>query len=132
MLAAVQAHDLVRRVRPQAHGLLNQQEDDGDDHAGPCRGRQHAQGLHAEELESPAVEHALHRGAAGGKQAGQDRAQRAADPVHGDGADRVVDLRRLVKELDSQHDHEAANQADQGRPEGVHRVAPGRDTHQAA
>ena len=99
MLAAVQAHDLVRGARPQADGLFDQQENNGDDDCGPGDGCTDAQHLDSEELESAAVEDALHGGAAGGEQAGQDRAQGAADAVDGDRADRVVDLHDLVKEF---------------------------------
>ena len=131
VFAAVHADDLVLGARPQADGLFDQQENNGDDDCGPGDRCTDAQQLDSEELESAAVEDALHGGAAGGEQAGQDRAQRAAHAVDGNRADRVVDLRDFIKEFNREHDREPADDADHSRPEGIHRVAARRDAHQA-
>ena len=130
MLRDVQTGDLLLRRDPQADGVLQNGKDNGDHNCHIEDNGRHAQTLDAEEMEAAAVEHAFFRGDAGGKQAGENGAESAADTVNGNCAHRVVDLGDLIKEFHSQHDDETEHNAHDGSAQRIYGVAPGGDAHQ--
>ena len=111
--------------------MLQDGEDDGDDHSHIKDHGSNAQTLDAKEVETAAVKDPLFRGHAGGEEAGEDSAQGTADAMDRDGAHRVVNLGNLVEELHGQHDDQAENNAHNGGTQGSNGVAPGGDAHQA-
>ena len=55
LLGNIQAHQFVLRVRPQADGVLDQLEHDGDDNSHiQCHG-EHAQGLYTQQAKAAAI-----------------------------------------------------------------------------
>ena len=70
VLGDIQAGDLVLRCDPQADGVLQDGEDDGDDHSHIEDHGSNAQTLDAKEVEDTAVKAPLFRGHAGGEEAG--------------------------------------------------------------
>ena len=130
MLGNIQTCQLVLSRCPQADGVLQQQEYRCDDDGDVCRHRNDTQRLHAQKMETAAIEQALFRGNAGGEQTRQNGAQRAAYTVNGDRAHRVVDLGHLVKKLHCQHDHNAEDQSHDRRACRTDCVAAGGDAYQ--
>ena len=86
-------------MTPDADESKDDGEDDADDHRCPSNDRSYTQQLHAQEFEPAAVEYPFHGRDAGGEEAGQDGAQRAAYPMHRNRADGVVDLDHLIEEF---------------------------------
>ena len=85
MLGDIQTGDFFLRRDPQADGVLQDGEDDGDDHSHIEDYGSNAQALDAKEVEATAVKDPLFRGHAGGEEAGEDSAQGTADAMDRDG-----------------------------------------------
>ena len=66
-----------------------------------------------------------------GEETREDRAERAADTVDSDRADRIVDLELLVDELHGEHDDDAGDEADEERADRAHGIAARRNRNEA-
>ena len=127
VLGDIQTGDLFLRRDPQADGVLQDGEDDGDDHSHIEDYGSNAQALDAKEVEATAVKDPLFRGHAGGEEAGEDSAQGTADAMDRDGAHRVVNLGNLVEKLHGQHDDQTEDDAHNGGTQRGYSVTPGAD-----
>lgn len=111
VLVDVKSLFLNALVNTESDSMLDGPEE--YDTAGGCPSiyTEYTEGLCTEETEAVAVESAL----TGGEQAGQQSTENTVDPVHRAGTDRVVDMKLLVNELNSERQSDTAAATDDDR-----------------
>ena len=114
MLGDIQALDFLLGRAPQANGLFDQGENNGDHHRGIGSHCQNTQQLDTEKSEAAAIEKAV----VCCQEARQEGAGGTADAMDRDRTYRVVDLGHFIKEFHRQHHQNAAGNANDG---GAHR-----------
>ena len=119
VLVDIQAVDFFFFGHTQADGLFDDGKDDGHGNQHPGSHADNAQNLNAKETEAMAVQQAL----TGGEQAGCNGAPHAVHAVHGNSADRVINLDNVIKEFNGEDAEHTGNDADDGSAERINHIA---------